>query len=169
MATAPIILPLLGGVPDVTNPPQVLWTTAGRPHLAFDETTDELITWGGIRLPDHYSSTPVVILQWSSSAASAPATSETVRWAVEVMKETPETGTAAMDTDSFDSPNEDDDDALGTNAKRLQEISITLTNFDGADAGDNISIRISRNADHANDDLTEDAWLWAVEFNYTTT
>ena len=85
------------------------------------------------------------------------------------MAVTGETDAVAMDTDSFDSPNEADDDILGTTAKRPQEVSITLTNFDNGAAGDYLTVRVSRNADHANDDLPEDAWLWAVSLTYTTT
>ncbi len=166
MATGTILLPLLGGVGDATNPPAAKFTTANRPYLAFDASTDELISWS-FRMPENYASALAAKIIWSGSASTT--TSHTARWAVEVMATTPETDSVANDTDSYDSPNEADDDILGTTAKRPQALSITLTNADGVAAGDYVAIRVSRNADHANDDLTEDAWLWAVSLEYTTT
>lgn len=165
MATGTILLPLLAGVPDPTNPPAVNFTAANRPYLAFDSGTDELVLWT-FRMPQDFASGLTAKIIWSG-AASTTAT-DTARWAVEVMALTPETDSVAADSDSFDTSNEADDDILGTTAKRPQEVSITLSNDDSVAAGDYVAVRLSRNADHANDDLGEDAWVWGVALEYTT-
>ncbi len=85
------------------------------------------------------------------------------------MAVTPESDSVATESDSYDTANTVDDDILGTTAKRPQEASTSLTNVDSIAANDLVSIRLSRNASHANDDLNEDAWLWAACLEYTTT
>lgn len=165
MATGTIILPLTAAQGDPTNPPGIAFQSgSNRPYLAFDDSTDELCVWT-FRLPENYASALTAKIQWSGSSSTT--TSHTVRWAVEVMALTADTDGAA-DADSYDTLNEVDDDILGTTAKRIQEASITLTNADSAAAGDYVAIRLSRNANHANDDLNEDAWLWTVSLEYTT-
>lgn len=166
MATASILLPILAANPDPTDPPAYnVTTTTNRPYLAFDASTDEAVVWT-FRMPENFASGLTAKIQWSGAASTT--VTHTVRWAVEVMAVVPETG-GAMDSDGFATSNEADDDILGTTAKRLQEVSITLTNDDGVAPDDYVAIRLARNADHANDDLNEDAWLWAVSLEYTTT
>jgi hypothetical protein len=163
MATGTVILPLLGAVFDPTNPPAVGFKNAG-PHLDFDSATDELI-YVTFRLPADYASAPVLKFQWGGVASVT--TSHTVRWSCEVMALTADTD-GDPDTDSYDTVNAVDDDILGTTAGRIQEASLSLTNFDSGAAGDWIKLKIYRDANHANDDLPEDARLWALSFEYTT-
>ena len=82
---------------------------------------------------------------------------------------TADTDSVAIDADSFDTINTVSDDILGTTAKRPQTVSLTLTNADSVAAGDYVALRFGRDADNASDDLPEDAWLWAVSLEYTTT
>ena len=165
MATGTVLLPLLAALGDPTNPPALAFQSgSNRPYLDFDATTDELIVWS-FRLPENYASAAALKIQWGGVASST--VTHTVRWAVEVMALTADTD-GDPDTDSYDTSNEADDDILGTTAGRIQELSITLTNFDSGAAGDYVAIRLSRNANHANDDLAEDARLWAVSLEYTT-
>ena len=89
-------------------------------------------------------------------------------WGCEVMASTGDTD-GALDSDSYDTINTTTDDILGTTAKRHQSASITLTNFDSGAAGDYVALKFRRDANDAADDLTEDAWLWAVSLEYTTT
>jgi len=163
MATGTILLPLLAAVPDATNPPALSFVN-GRPRLAFDNTTAELIVWT-FRMPADYASAPTLAVQWSGSASTTA--TDTVRWEGEVMKLTPNVDGAA-DADSYAAANGVSDDILGTTAKRIQEATMTLTNDDGVAAGDMVALRLSRNPAHADDDLGEDAWLWAVSLEYTT-
>jgi hypothetical protein len=55
-----------------------------------------------------------------------------------------------------------------TEANRLIETTITLGNLDSVAAGDLVFVLVYRDANHASDDLTSDALLVAVTFEYTT-
>lgn len=164
MATGTILLPILAAVPDATNPPALLFSTS-RPYFAFDATTDEIVYWT-LRLPENYASAAALKVQWSG--ASSTTATDTVVWGCQVMAMTADTD-GAMDSDSYDTANTVSDDILGTTAKRIQEASLTLTNFDSAAAGDYVALKLYRDADNGSDDLAEDAWLWAVSLEYTTT
>lgn len=163
MATGTIPLPLLEAVLDSTNPPAVAFANSA-PYLDFDSTTDELIYFT-FRLPSDYASGATLKIQWGGVASTT--TSHTVRWACEVMALTPDTD-GDPDTDSYDTANAVTDDILGTTAGRLQEASLTLTNFDSGAAGDYIKLKFYRDPDGTGDDLAEDARLWALAFEYTT-
>lgn len=163
MATGTVLLSILGAVPDGTNPPELKFSTS-RPYLAFDASTDEIVYWT-FRLPANYASSPVLRIEWGGSASVT--TSHTVMWGCEVMASTGDTD-GALDSDSYDTINTTTDDILGTTAKRHQSASITLTNFDSGAAGDYVALKFRRDANDAADDLNEDAWLWAVALEYTT-
>lgn len=164
MATGQINLDIGAAWPDASNPPAVLYTTANRPYLAFDASTDEKCLWV-FRLPDEYSSAPTVEIDWGAASA----TSDNVVWAVEVMAITPESDTADAATDSFDAtPNTTTDAHLGTTAGRLHTATVTLTNIDSAAAGDYLVLRLSRDADNASDTMTGDAYVHTVTMFYTT-
>jgi hypothetical protein len=166
MATGTVILPLLAAVADATNPPGLSFST-GRPYWAFADAADEVLYFT-LRVPADYASAPVLKFQWSGSASTTA--TETVTWACQVMNMTPDVD-GAMDSDAYDTANTVDDDILGTTAKRLQEASMALTN-DGSNgvlaAEDYIALKVFRDGDGGNDDLTEDAWLWALSLEYTT-
>ena len=166
MATGTILLPIPAHSADSTNPPGLLYTTANRPYLAFDASTDELVLWT-FRLPENYASAPTLKIIWSGSASTT--VSHTVFWRAEVMAMTADTDSVASTTDSFDTVKTASDDILGTTAERPQTVDLSLTNNDSMAAGDYIALRFGRDADNASDDLTEDAWLWAVSLEYTTT
>jgi len=166
MATGTIILPILSAIGDPTNPPGLNFTaTTNRPYLAFDGSAAiESCLWS-FRMPENYASAPVAKIQWSGSNSTT--TSHTVQWSVFVMALTPDVDGAA-DSDSFDAENVVSDDILGTTAKRIQEASVTLSNADSVAAGDLTYIRLLRDYSDAADDLAEDAWLWALSLEYTT-
>lgn len=164
---AEIPLHVLAASPDPTaaNAPTVAFNTgSNRPFLKFDADTDQRATWT-LRLPDNYSSGPILNIQWGADTA----TSGNVDWEVEVMKLDPNTDTADAETDSYDAtPNVGTDTHLGTTAGRLHEIAVSLTNFDSAGAGDYIAIRLYRDADDAtNDTMLGDAFLHAASLEYT--
>ena len=167
MATGTIILPILGAIPDPTLPPELKFAAGtNRPYWAFDGTASiEKMVWT-FRMPVNYASGLVAKIQWSGSASTT--TSNTVQWSVFVHALTADVDGAA-DSDSYDSENVVSDDILGTTAKRIQECSLTLTNADSVAAGDYVAIRLVRDYSDAEDDLTEDAWLWAISLEYTTT
>jgi len=167
MATGTILLPVLGAVGIEAAPVGVGFTaTNKRPYLIFDGAGAlEGCVWT-FRMPENYASGPVAKIQWSGSSSTT--VTHTCQWTVNVLALTPNVDGAA-DSTSFDNGNIVTDDILGTTAKRIQEISVTLTNNDSAAADDNVSILLRRDSAHANDDLPEDAWLWAMSIEYTTT
>ena len=166
MATGTIILPILAAIPDPTNPPAVAFASGtNRPYLAFDgSSVIEACVWT-FRMPADYSSGPTLKIQWSGSSSTT--TSHTAVWGCEVMAMTADTD-GAMDSDSYDTINTVSDDILGTTAKRIQEASLTLTNADSLAAGDYVALKFRRDADNGSDDLNEDAWLWGLSLEYTT-
>lgn len=166
MATGTVILPILGMTPDPTLPPGIVFAAGtNRPYLTFDGTANvEKCVWT-FRMPADYASGPVAKIQWSGSSSTT--TSHTVQWSVFVMALTADVDGAA-DGDSYDSENVVSDDILGTTAKRIQEASLALTNADSVAAGDYVAIQLVRDYDDAADDLEEDAWLWALSIEYTT-
>lgn len=173
MATGTILLPIGGAVlPDgsASNIPaqfQRTKSSAAAPaahfiELLFDPTTEESAYWS-FRMPENYSSSPVAKLQWKANT-----TSNSVVWGVQVFAVTPS---------DADTPNEH---ALatantgttavnGTEARRLVETSITLTNADSVAAGDFVIIRVYRDAGNGSDSCTVDAELVAASIEYTTT
>jgi len=166
MATGTIILPILAAIPDPTLPPALKFASGtARPYLAFDGSASiEKCMWT-FRMPSDYASALTAKIQWSGSSSTT--VTHTVQWSIFVMALTADTDGAA-DSDSYDSENVVSDDILGTTAKRIQEASLTLTNADSVAAGDYVAIQLARDYSDAADDLVEDAWLWALSLEYTT-
>lgn len=147
-----------GAVLDATVPPASGGTNY--PYLGFDATADEIVYWT-FRLPDDYASGATLKVQYSMASA----TTGNVVWVGEVWAVTP--GDAAdIDTESYATANSTTD-AVPATAGYLDEINITLTNFDSAVAGDWITIRFSRDANNASDTATGDAELRTVSFVYS--
>jgi len=174
MATGTLILPVAGAVlPDGStsnDPAQFIRTksSAAAPashfvEALFDATNEESIYIGGFRMPQDYAFSPVIKLLWKANT-----TSGAVTWGVMF---------AAITPGDADTPNEH---ALGsantqntsvntTEARRLVETSVTITNADSVAAGDLLFIRVYRAPGDAGDTCTVDAELTAVSLEYTTT
>lgn len=173
MATGTIILPIAGAVlPDgsASNSAaqfQRTKSSAAAPaahfvELLFDPSTEEACYFS-FRLPTDYSSSPVLKLQWKANQAS-----NAVVWGCQVSATTP----ADADTPNehaLATTNTVTDNCNATEARRLVESSITLTNADSMAAGDFITLRIYRVAANGSDTCTVDAELVAASFEYTTT
>lgn len=166
MATGSIILPILAAIGDPSLPPGLLFASGtNRPYLTFDGTANiEKCIWT-FRMPADFASALVAKIQWSGSTSTT--VTDTVQWTVNVMALTPDVDGAA-DSDSYDTENVVSDDILGTTAKRIQEASLSLANADSVAAGDYVSIQLLRDYTDAADDLGEDAWLWGMSLEYTT-
>lgn len=164
MATGSILLPVAAATPDPTDPPGSLWTADNVRYLAFDAATPEIILYS-FRLPTDFESAPLLQIQWSHSVSSTG----NVRWGCQISKVTPNSDTDDMtSTRTFDTENTAADAGVAT--RRLQEVEMTLSNFDSAVAKDNITLKFYRDADDAADTLnSEDAYLWALSLEYTTT
>lgn len=160
MATGYIDLPLLGGMPDPTNPPGVSFTAANRPRLLFDGTTDELITWT-FRLPGDYASGLTVTVQYSMISA----TTNNVAIRTEVMSIADGEN---VNTDNFAAVEASADDTVPGTAGLMGEISDALGTPTVA-AGDYIALRLGRENGTSGANATGDMEVWSVQLSYTTT
>lgn len=138
----------------------------GNWRLLFDASATESALWQ-FRLPSTYTSGLIAKLLFSMTSA----TSDTVDFEVDVMALTP--GSADdLDTAAFASTNEingpgEKSTGVPDAAGKIAAISITLSNDDGAVAGDLIFIRVNRDHDDASDAATGDAELVGLTIEWT--
>jgi hypothetical protein len=136
--------------------PQLLLVNQ-RPALAFDAAADEACYWTAIApigIGTAYHAKVFYIM------ASATSNEVVLMAAIEAITEAD-----AVDLDnttSFDSDNSVTDTVPGT-AGYLGMADITLTNYDSIAAGDYFRLRLTRDANHADDDATGDCYVLAVE------
>lgn len=173
MATGTIVLPIPGGTPPdgSTNNASAqldrIKSSGASPsptfsQLLFDASTDEHWMWT-FRMPANYASGLTAKLQWKANA-----TSNSVVWCVSIAAITP------ADTDT---PNEKASATTNTattavnstEARRLVETSITLTNADSVAANDWVCVTVFRDANNGSDTCSVDAELISVTIEYTTT
>jgi hypothetical protein len=75
----------------------------------------------------------------------------------------------ALDTDattSFDTTNASAATAIPATAGYIFEVSITMTNRDGAAAGDYFRLQLERNSNSASDTVATDVGVYAVEWRF---
>lgn len=142
---------------DDTNPAGLEYTN-NLPKLLFDTTTSELVYWA-FRLPENYSSAPVLKVQYTAASA----TSGTFGVSVSIMAVS-DGDSQDVDVESYDTANSPTASTVPGTAGHLDEISATLTNNDGMVAGDLVFIRLARNIA---DTATGDIEVRAVSFEYT--
>lgn len=159
MATAEIILPILGGYRDVTNPPSVSWTDV--PYLLFSTPDDELLTWS-FRIPDNYASGLKV--KWQYSMVSATTGVVAIRSQVGASSVAD-----SITSGGFDTLEASADVTVPGVAGNLAEISFSLTNIDSVAAGDHFAIRLGRENGTTGTNASGDMAVWAVSLQYTTT
>lgn len=173
MATGYIPLPIAGAIlPDgsASNAAPQLQRTkstaaAPAPHfveLLFDAATDEMCSWT-FQLPGNYASSPVLRLHWKANT-----TSNSVVWGCRIAATTP-SDTDTPNEHAFGTANTATTAVNGTEARRLVETTITLTNNDSMAAGDTITLQVYRDADNGSDTCTVDAELVSATLEYTTT
>lgn len=160
MATAEIILPILGGWKDVNTPPGTSWSDTV-PYLTCDGTTDEMIAWA-FRMPSNYASGLTV--KWMFSMLSA--TSGVVAIRSEVVASAIGVNPA---TNLYDTLQKSADTTVPGTAGNLAEISLSLTNVDSLAAGNHFAIRLGRENGVTGTNATGDMQVWAVSLIYTTT
>lgn len=160
MATGHINLHPLGGIKDVTNPPAILYQGA-RPYLAFDETTDEIITWS-LALPDDFASGLTIKCHYSMASA----TTNNVAVGCEVMAVS---DAETINVDSYDTQNTSSDSAVPVSVSTKKNITLALTNADSVAAGDYISLKFRRENTTTGTNATGDMYVWALALTYTTT
>lgn len=160
MATSQIILPILGGMRDATNPPGMSYVNA-RPYLLFDGATDELITWS-FRMPSDYASGLTV--KWQYSMVSA--TTGVVKIRSQVMAAADGVN---IDTDSYATLDASADSTVPGAAGTMKEISFALTNLDSLAAGGYVSVQLGRENSTTGTNASGDMEVWAIALSYTTT
>lgn len=100
---------------------------------------------------------------------AANATTGTVRWRISIAAITPESDSQDVETKSLATSQAVDDAHLGTTSKRLHRATVTISNLDSLANGDEVWIQISREANHANDTMANDAALVSAELTYSDT
>lgn len=131
-------------------------------QFAFDFSTREQVMWS-FRMPADYGSAPVLKVQCKTAATAGNTVFEARLAAV--------TPADAIDvnTKGFAAANTSAATAVPASARRLFEISITLTNADSVAAGDFVVVYLARDAGNAAD--TVDATkieVVAVTLEYQT-
>lgn len=160
MATAEIILPLLGGWKDLNSPPGTSWADTV-PYLTFDGTTDEMMAWA-FRMPSNYASG--LIVKWQFSMLSA------TTGVVAIRSEVAATASGGNpSTNLYDTLEKSTDTTVPGAAGNMAEISFSLTNVDSLAAGSYFAIRLGRENGTTGTNATGDMQVWAVSLIYTTT
>lgn len=140
-----------------SNPKKVLLVAA------FDAATDEHLHFT-FRVPADYASGGAVKLLWMTNSAS----SNNVVWGARIGAVTPaDADTPVEHAEAAASTTTTAGNA--TEARRLIETAITLSNLDSIAAGDLATLIVYRDADNASDTLAADAELISVALEYTTT
>ena len=161
MATQRILLPLLGGNPDPTNPPTVAWSTAARPYLIFDGTTDQHLHWGGIEVPSNYASGLTVRVKYSMNTAT------TNNVAIFTQTQADADG-EDVETDAWSTLEASADQAVPGTATHAKTITDELTTPTIA-SNDYLAIRIGRENGTSGTNASGQMFWWAASLEYTTT
>lgn len=132
--------------------------------LAFDAAADEAAFWA-VRAVNYGSGNVTVDIDWYADTA----TSGAVVWAVQLAAITPDTDTQDVETDTLATANTVTDTHLGTTGQRLHRAVVTVSNLDSLAAGDDVWLRVARDADNASDTATGDVILTAVTVSYSDT
>ncbi|KKM85959.1 hypothetical protein LCGC14_1283830 [marine sediment metagenome] len=127
-------------------------------RLLFDATTDESATWEFI-LDDDYGAGVLYVDVYFTMASTQTGVND-ITWEAYVMKLTPNSDAADIDSDSYDTVNYIQHTLANNQTEGYLRIAtITLTNKDSLSAGDYLRIKIARDANGTNgtDDATSDA------------
>jgi hypothetical protein len=106
-----------------------------------------------------------VDIDWYADTASTG----NIIWGAAIAAITPDSDSQDVETDSLATANTVTDSHLGTTGQRLHRCSITVSNLDSLAAGDDVRMRIYRDADDGSDTMTGDAILTRVTVSYSDT
>lgn len=154
-----IILPIIGGLAS-SSPPTIKRTTALRPYLAFDDTTDEVVQYS-MRMPVDYVSGLAV----KGALSMESATTNNVAIKSQVMAVS---NTESINTDSFDALNVSADIIVPGTVGLVKEFSFSLTTVDSIAAGDYFAIEIGRENTTTGTNATGDMFIWYLSLSYAT-
>lgn len=158
-----------GAVLDDTVPPEVTVVestgtgTARRYYAAFDAAADEILYWSFILPADYTAGSLVLNISWYANSTTANADAI---WAAD-MSCTTEGDADSMLEDAAGSTNTASENVNTTEANRLINTVLTLSNTDSGAPGDYCTLRFFRDADDSvgdadNDGLSTDAKLLAI-------
>ena len=158
MASRFNFLPEAAVFPDTAFPQLQKLTTPDRMVLSFDQSTVEACYWTGI-VPDGWTGTITAYIYYIAAANSGKVDFEV---SVEAVSDGD-----AVDLDagsSFDTVNTITAPTVPATAGYIDVITCTLSNDDGAVAGDYIRFKLERDADDAtNDTLAADCHVLGME------
>lgn len=140
-------------------------TRNSHPCLDFDDTTDESAVFTGV-MPRHYAGGGITVYLHVAFTSEVDANEEA---RFDVAFERIGDGSQDMDADGFASAQSVDVTAPST-AGHVEIASVAFTDgaqMDSIAAGESFRIKITRDANHANDDAEGDAELVAVEIKET--
>ncbi|GII84606.1 hypothetical protein Ssi03_25960 [Sphaerisporangium siamense] len=133
-------------------------------RLLYDATNIESAYWK-IEAVNYASGSWACELIWYA----VNATTGTCRWRVAVAAITPDSDSQDVETKALATAQAVDDAHLGTTSKRLHKAVLSISNLDSVAAGDEVWVQVSREANHANDTLANDAALTSVRLSYSDT
>lgn len=135
------------------------------PGHAFDGTTQETI-FLFFKALNYGSGNLTLTLGWYAASG----TSGAVVFGASIAAITPNTDTQDIETKGFATENTASDSHLGTTAKRLHEMSITISNLDSLAAGDWVCVRLRRLPADAGDTMNGvDAIVAEATLSYSDT
>jgi hypothetical protein len=126
------------------------------PGYAFDAATAESIWFTFIC---DTAGTMTVDLFWYADTAS----SGDVIWGCQVAAITPNTDTQDIETDGLDTAATFTDSHLGTTGQRLHQCQVSVTAVDSVAVGDQVMLRVYRDAAAGGDTMSGDAILTLVK------
>lgn len=156
MATRFDLSPLAAQFP-TTNYPAMM-PSNNRMVLAYDASTSETAYWEGVA-PQGMTGTWTAVISYRMASATTGGV------AFDIAVEAISSGDAVdlNATSSFDAVNAGSDAAVPGTAGYMEQISITLTNMDGAAAADRLRISVARDVADAVDTATGDCYVMGIE------
>lgn len=133
-------------------------TGTGTPRFRvadFDATTDEIIYWSFTAPSDTAAGDWLADVSWFSNSTTA---GHTVVWEA-ALSCTTEADADTLIEQATGTTNTASEDVNTTEANRLIQTRITMSNLDSVAAGDACTLRFNRDANNASDDSTADARL----------
>lgn len=131
--------------------------------LLFDAAQLEWAVWK-IILPANYSSSPVLVINFSMVSA----TSGNVILVARVAAITPGTDNTDTDAKVFSTANTSAATAVRSTAGYQTQVSITLTNADSMAAGDTVWLYVGRDGASGSDTAAGDLEFLGARLDYTT-
>jgi hypothetical protein len=132
--------------------------------LAFDAATEEACFFRFIAT-GYGSGNLTVTFYWYADTASTG----DVIWGAAIAAITSNTDTQDIETDALATAATSTDTHLGTTGQRLHNIAVTVSSLDSLAVGDNVYIRVYRDADAAGDTMAGDAILVGLTVAYSDT